>query len=93
VRPAIEPTGIGARMAIPSKRPAYCGSARVVASAAPVCAGTRLAPAARRRREEDEARSFQGSSSGSLGFRQIVDRAADAAQAVDRYSRAHVPVG
>src|SRR5690606_18411804 len=35
----------------PSKRPAYSGSARVVASAAPVVAGTRLAAPARPRRK------------------------------------------
>ena len=47
---AIDPTGSGARIAIPSNRPAYSGSARVVASAAPVVAGTRFAAAARPRR-------------------------------------------
>src|SRR5512145_563567 len=48
---AMDPTGIGARSAIPSNRPAYCGSARVVASAAPVVVGTRFAAAARPRRK------------------------------------------
>src|SRR6187551_1168720 len=48
---AIDPTGIGARMAMPSKKPAYWGSARVVACAAPVVAGTRFAAAARPRRK------------------------------------------
>ena len=48
---AIEPTGMGARTAIPSNRPSYWGSARVVASAAPVVAGTRFAAAARPRRK------------------------------------------
>ena len=48
---AIDPTGIGARIAMPSNRPAYSGSARVVASAAPVVAGTRFAAAARPRRK------------------------------------------
>ena len=47
VMSAIDPTGIGARIAMPSNRPAYSGSARVVASAAPVEAGTRFAAAAR----------------------------------------------
>src|SRR5690242_20469860 len=50
VMSAIDPTGIGARTATPSKRPSYCGSARVVARAAPVLAGTRFAAAARPRR-------------------------------------------
>src|SRR6185437_8168061 len=51
VMSAIDPTGTGARIAIPSKRSAYSGSARVVASAAPVVAGTRFAAAARPRRK------------------------------------------
>ena len=45
-----DPTGTGVRTATPSKSPAYFGSALVVATAAPVLAGTRLAAAARPRR-------------------------------------------
>ena len=41
----------GARTAMPSKRPASSGSARVVACAAPVEVGTRLAAPARPRRK------------------------------------------
>ncbi|MNV21567.1 hypothetical protein D3C71_1125060 [compost metagenome] len=42
----IDPTGTGTRTAMPSNFPAYCGSAFVVAIAAPVAAGARLIPAA-----------------------------------------------
>src|SRR5215211_9272049 len=48
---AIEPTGMGARTAIPSNRPASSGTARVVACAAPVEVGTRFAAPARPRRK------------------------------------------
>ena len=48
---AIDPTGIGARTAIPSNLPASSGTARVVARAAPVEVGTRLAAPARPRRK------------------------------------------
>src|SRR5690606_41915982 len=47
---AIEPTGTGARTATPSNRLAKPGTARVVARAAPVVGGTRLAAPARPRR-------------------------------------------
>src|SRR5215211_6928007 len=43
---AIDPTGIGARTAIPSNLPTSSGTARVVARAAPVEVGTRLTVAA-----------------------------------------------
>src|SRR5512145_2707554 len=54
---AIDPTGTGARIATPSNLPPYSGSALVVAFAAPVLAGTRLAAAARPRRRSLSGRS------------------------------------
>ena len=46
----IEPAGTGPRIATPSNRPSYSGSALVVALAAPVEVGTKLTAAARPRR-------------------------------------------
>ena len=54
VMSAIEPTGIGALMAMPSNLPASSGSADAVARAAPVVDGTRFAAAERPRRDEDD---------------------------------------
>src|SRR5688500_2334259 len=54
---AIDPTGTGARIATPSNFPRYSGSALVVAVAAPVLGGTRLAAAARPRRRSLSGRS------------------------------------
>jgi hypothetical protein len=48
---AIDPTGIGARIAMPSNRSASSGTARTVAPAAPVDAGTRFAAPALPRRK------------------------------------------
>jgi len=48
---AIDPTGMGARTAIPSNLPASSDTARVVARAAPVEVGIRLAAPARPRRK------------------------------------------
>jgi len=54
---AIDTTGTGARIATPSNLPSYSGSALVVAFAAPVLAGIRLAAAARPRRRSLLGRS------------------------------------